>query len=171
MRSGCPVAQPRRLESKRYTRQRGKAMQFKPRPAAILLPFALLFLTACSDHLPSAPSESVSFARRGPAAVADLRMSNCPTRTDHQVSASIGERGGKLEIDGHSLDIPAGAVGSPTTFTLHAPAGQYLRVELTAHGMKHYEFETPVAVTISYERCRRQHRKSRIPSAWYLDDD
>jgi hypothetical protein len=146
-------------------------MQSKLSPSAKLLPFAVLFFAACSNDLPLAPAEVPITARRSAATSADFQLARCPTRIDRQVSASIGPQGGKLEVEGHSLTIPAGAVQAATRFTLHAPAGPYLRLELTARDTKHFEFERPASVTISYERCRRQHRRSRTPTAWYLDDN
>jgi len=65
--------------------------------------------------------------------------------------------------------IPAGVVTSPTDFTLRAPAGRHLKVDIWAGENEHFEFSSPVAVTISYARCKRQNLLRSSAEAWYID--
>src|SRR5215210_6851760 len=122
-------------------------MQHKLTLSFRLVPAAALLLAACSGDLPTTPAEAPSLARHQSAAPADFIAAPCPTRIEYTASAVIGADGGKVEIAGHNLTIPAGAVGVPTTFTLRAPAGRYLQIELTAQGAEHYEFPAPASVT------------------------
>jgi hypothetical protein len=70
------------------------------------------------------------------------------------VTAVIDRRGGSLSIGGTTLDIPAGAVKSPTTFTINKPNGE-LVYEFTATKNRENDigsagFRVPLSLTISY---------------------
>ena len=82
----------------------------------------------------------------------------------------MGPDGGSISAGGHRLTIPAGVLARPTRFTLYAPASREVRLELTANGAEHYRFPAPVVVTISYDRCTRQHWPPTPATAWYLAD-
>jgi hypothetical protein len=116
---------------------------------ALALPAAVLGLSSCSDLVQ--PSAAVARAAHssGPALV------ECPTDATKTTSATIDLLGGTLELDGHKVVIPAQAVLTPTTFTLTVPAGKYVKIDVTANGAEHFQFEKPVSMTISYARCTR----------------
>jgi hypothetical protein len=97
------------------------------------------------------------------------RFAVCPTTESHRTEGILGPEGGSLRIAGHRLTIPAGALTEATQFTLRAPAGRQVQLELSAAGAEHYTFVAPVVVTISYDRCGRQHSATPA-SAWYTDD-
>ncbi|MDF1506155.1 hypothetical protein [Roseisolibacter sp. H3M3-2] len=61
---------------------------------------------------------------------------NAPLRENITVTATIGARGGRLEIPaaGFALDVPAGAVLVPTAFTVTALAGDLLAYEFGPDG-------------------------------------
>jgi hypothetical protein len=77
-------------------------------------------------------------------------------------SKVIGPDGGSVELIGHRIDVPAGAVGAPTRFTLTViPERAEVELEATADGMLgtvtnvgKRGFRVPVRVTMSYERTR-----------------
>ena len=140
------------------------------RKATTTLPFALLFLGACDTPSPTAPALSPTLARRAEQVDSPRQIAVCPTTESYRAEATIGPRGGSIAGGGHRLTIPAGTLARPTRFTLHAPAGDQVRLELTANGADHYRFSTPVVVTISYDRCTRQHWPPAQATAWYLAD-
>ena len=69
----------------------------------------------------------------------------------------IGEEGGTVEIGGHRLDIPPGAVvGDPVRFQMQIAGGvQDRRVRIRADGQPSYRFAVPVVLTLSTEGCER----------------
>jgi hypothetical protein len=127
---------------------------------------ALLF-SACGDPTgigrePDALSLRVEAA--GPLADALLY---CPVKHSRSRTDVIDARGGSLQLEGHSIDIPAGAVSAPTAFTISVPASLHLEVDVSAAGNVHYRFAKPVVMTISYKRCARQDPASL--TVWYID--
>jgi hypothetical protein len=94
----------------------------------------------------------------------------CPTSRSYRAEAVLGSAGGALEVAGHRLFVPAGVLTAPTRLVLEAPAGREVKLQLSAGGTEHYQFNAPVVVTISYRRCGRQHRPPSVASAWYVDD-
>ena len=125
-------------------------------------------LAACAEPGISAPGGSaplgVSVARvkNGPTLLA------CPGLNTEQASAMIGAAGGTLAVGGQLLAVPAGAVPTPTLFTMSVPPGPYLEIDVRAAGAVHYEFARPVSITIDYSRCRGQEVPLAI-DAWYID--
>lgn len=76
----------------------------------------------------------------------------------------IGLDGGLLNLGGHSLLVPAGAVTSPTTFSMELLPSEYVMVDLTATrgGVDVGEkgFDKPVTITLSYDKLNvRDPRK------------
>lgn len=136
-------------------------------PATIAI-FAPFLLAACSESGPTAPAP-VALLHRSPTSGAQLAL--CPTEWTSSATARIGPDGGSVTVAGHRIDIPAGAVTRPTRITLRVPAGDALRVEITAGAAPHYTFLAPARVTISYDRCPRQHGMLRTADAWYLDPE
>ena len=140
------------------------------RTARTILPFALLLLGACSTDSPTAPQLAPMLSRTGESVDRPTRIVVCPTNESYRAEGILGPAGGSLHVAGHRLTIPAGVLTEPTQFTLYAPAGSNVMLELSAGGAEHYTFRAPVVVTISYDRCGRQHLPSSPLSAWNIDD-
>jgi hypothetical protein len=135
--------------------------RYGARFAAAVLLFAL---AACADA-PIAEPDPIH-ARQ---AKLGAQLVECPVSVTRSTSGLIGPLGGSLTLDGHSITFPEGAVVVPTTFTLAAPAGNYMELDIRANGAEHFEFETPVTVTISYARCTRADIDKAPLSVWYID--
>ncbi len=142
----------------------------RTRTATAVLPLALLLLGACHDESPTSPEPSLHLSRSAESFDPAPRMAVCPTTQSYRTTGVVGPAGGSLQVAGHRLTIPAGLLTEPTRFRLYAPAGRHVRLELSAAGARHYEFSSAVAVTISYDRCPRQHPNRPLASAWYVDD-
>jgi hypothetical protein len=140
------------------------------RTAKTLFLFALSALGACSTDSLTAPQPAPLLSRRAESPENIAQLAVCPTARSHRAEGVVGPAGGSLHAGGHRLTIPAGVLTEPTRLTLHAPAGRHVALELTAAGAEHYTFPAPVVVTISYDRCRRQHRPTAPLSAWYIDE-
>lgn len=140
------------------------------RTATTILPFALLLLGACSTDSPTAPQLAPMLSRGGESVDRPTRVAICPTAESYRTEGILGPEGGSLHVTGHRLTIPAGVLTEATQFMLYAPAGRQVALELSAAGTEHYRFTAPVVVTISYDRCTRQHRPTSPASAWYIDD-
>jgi hypothetical protein len=128
-----------------------------------------LLLGACSDQPPTSPRLAPSLSV-GSESAHQAHIAVCPTTESHRTEGVLGPRGGSLHVAGHRLTVPPDVLTEATSFTLYAPAGQEVRLELSAQGAEHYQFAAPVVVTISYDRCRRQRPSASIASAWYIDD-
>lgn len=139
------------------------------RTSALLALLGPLFLQACDDGLPTMPSAPAVLRRSAPSEHRVPHLAICPSSTTESHTRSIGPQGGSLRIAGHHMVIPAGVVASPTEFTLRAPAGRYLTVAITAGANDHFHFSSPVAVTISYARCKRQNLLRSSAEAWHID--
>ena len=138
------------------------------RTAVRRLPFALFILGACDAPSTTAPELAPALSRRAPQF--EQQIAACPTTRSYRAERTLGPRGGSISAGHHRLTVPRGVLTEPTRFTLYAPAGQEVKIELSANGESHYEFAAPVAVTISYERCARQHLPPTPMTAWYVDD-
>ena len=125
--------------------------------------------TGCDANLPSAPASAVTLDRTSSHAVSRPRLAVCPTNSTETVSGEIGAAGGSLELAGHRLTIPNGALTAPARFTLQAPAGRVLLVTVSAQGNEPIRFSAPAAVTISYERCKRQNLTSGSTAVWSIE--
>jgi hypothetical protein len=70
------------------------------------------------------------------------------------VTAVIDQRGGSLSIGGTTLDVPAGAVDGPTTFTVNKPNGELLydfsATKVRINDVGSAGFRVPLKLTISY---------------------
>lgn len=95
----------------------------------------------------------------------------CPAEVTRSVSATVGAAGGVLELDGHRLSIPLGAVLAPTKFTLTAPASNYVELDVQAGSSGHYQFRKPVQLAISYARCTRDNINRDDLHIYYVDGE
>ena len=120
---------------------------------AILSPMML----GCDASQPLSPAATVVLDRASTNAVSKPQVAVCPSHFTESTSSDIGPAGGTLRLSGHSLTIPAGAFSRPRQLTLTAPAGPHLQLLVTVQGSEPMRFRAPAAVTISYERCKRQN--------------
>ena len=139
------------------------------RTTSTVLPVVLLLLGACNSDAPTEPQLSPALSRSSAVEDRIVHVAVCPTTQSHRADGVIGPRGGSLRVAGHRLMVPAGVLTEPTRFTISAPAGRQVKLELMANGAEHFQFAAPVAVTISYDRCRRQHPDAAA-SVWFVDD-
>lgn len=121
-------------------------------------------LGACAEagEGPMAPEEE-STASTGPVLV------ECPVSETRSTSATIDLLGGTVSLDGHSITLPEGAVLLPTQITLTAPASNYMEIDIRANDLESFEFEQPVSVAVSYQRCTRSNLDKATLSAWHID--
>lgn len=114
---------------------------------------AAFILAACAEPGPTQIEEKVelSSASSGPVLV------ECPTDVTRSVTRSIGSLGGSIELDGHRLNVPLGALLLPVEFTMTAPASRFVEVHITANGEHGFEFLETAGITISYARCTRNN--------------
>src|SRR5919199_5191632 len=78
-------------------------------------------LTYCADSTPitgvsSAPSAPTLRVAQAPSASTDgsLSLIACPNKKAKTMTRTVGPMGGRLHVEGSSLDIPAGAVPEAT---------------------------------------------------------
>lgn len=95
----------------------------------------------------------------------------CPVSETRSVTKELGLLGGTIELDGHSMTLPLGAVLAPTTFTFTVPASKFVEIEIHADGAEGFEFEEPVSIGISYQRCTRSNIDNSTLTAWYIDSE
>jgi hypothetical protein len=69
------------------------------------------------------------------------------------------------------MTVPAGAVPTPTRFTMAVPPGRYMELDITAEGHEHYTFARPVTIAVNYGRCRGRDIPASSLDAWYIDSD
>ena len=124
----------------------------------------LAFTTACGDagDTPLAPADA-DLAFTGSTLV------ECPVAVTESTSATVGALGGTVSLNGHSITLPAGAVLLPTEITLTVPASNYMEIEIHANDLESFDFEAPVSITLSYDRCTRSNLDNRQLTAWQID--
>ncbi|HEU5173876.1 MAG TPA: hypothetical protein VFT96_03905 [Gemmatimonadaceae bacterium] len=130
--------------------------------------FAALLVSACSDPTVGR-HEAVPAAPAGGEA-ADKQLVVCPTDREHAAEGVIGVLGGALTAGGTTINIPAGAVLSATTFKLVVPASKYMEVTINGGLLSHFDFEQPVSVTIDYSRCPDAALGTDPLTVFYVDD-
>ena len=103
---------------------------------------SVIFLAACSDKSPVAPTPPAPEAFRSlilpQAQQVNVVRRNTPLEASIKRSASIGILGGVISIPeaGLLVIVPPGAVLSHTTFTVTAPAGYAVAYEFGPHGAR-----------------------------------
>ena len=130
-------------------------------------PVLALALASCADAVqptaPRAPETALRSTSLGPTLI------ECPTSVTKSKSAVIGPVGGVIELDGHRMAVPLGAVKGLKQFTLTVPASNYMEVDLKAGGQEHFQFDRPVSITIDYSRCTRSNIDGRELRIFYVD--
>jgi hypothetical protein len=95
------------------------------------------------------------------------------------VAAMIGSDGGSIELAGHTLTVPAGAVAHPTRFSLKLVENGFVEVDLRAAqasaagqevNVGKRGFATPVTLQLSYELAERVDDPAALFIAWVKPD-
>lgn len=136
------------------------------RRITIAATFLLVAAAGCADH-PAAPRPTEESA----ALLSDTEIEflHCPSATDRSVTGTVGTLGGSLAVDGHRFTLPPLAIAEPTTFTMTAPASEYVELEIHAHGYDSFQFLLPAEIEISYDRCEHEDIEHGALSVWYID--
>lgn len=69
------------------------------------------------------------------------------------MTRTIDGAGGTIEVGGHALVVPAGAVDGPVEFTMSSLPARMLKVRIQAQGQHSFTFRSPATLTLSYGRC------------------
>jgi hypothetical protein len=131
---------------------------------------AVFTLGACAD----APTAATPASTPEPTAPAPLFWFNgptlvqCPVYTSQSTTGIIGPLGGLLSLGENVVSFPAGAVTTPTLFQVTVPASRYMKVDVTAVGLDHFVFDTPISVTVDYSRCPADRTTGKALEVWYV---
>lgn len=136
------------------------------RRLASVLVAGMLTLVSCQ--------EPTSLVRHTPRPSLDLssapELLECPLPIASVGMATIGTAGGTVTAGSSSIHIPPDALLAPTAITIEESASAFVEVRITAGHAEHFEFESPVTVTIGYSRCAPSATASADLGAWYIDD-
>lgn len=108
-------------------------------------------VAACTDiSTPTGlrPGEQPSFS-----SLDNVTLLDCPATADSTATATIGTTGGALQLNGHRMDVPKGALKGQKDFRAHVQSSRYLEVDFSADGHASYKFDKPVQLTLDYSRC------------------
>jgi hypothetical protein len=135
------------------------------RPAGAALLGAALFVIACQEPTSlDRRAAHANFTRTSPA-----ELLECPLPVAHVGMASVGPSGGTVTAGGSSISIPSGALLAPTMIRLAVSQTEVVQVDITAGDAEHFEFESPVSITIDYSRCPESSTAGEVLGAWYVD--
>ncbi len=81
-----------------------------------------------------------------------LRLLSCTPQTYAKVVQTVGSAGGTLSVNGHSLQIPKGAVASRVTITMETPSDAIRSVRFSPEGLQFNPKARPT-LRLSYARC------------------
>lgn len=132
---------------------------------AVLITFAVV--AGCAEGRSELPLEPATLDL----ASASSTLLECPVNETRSATDTVGILGGTVALDGHAITLPSGAVALPTVLTLTAPAGQYVELEIQANDQDSFQFQEPVTIQISYDRCTRNNIPSDPLTAWHIDED
>jgi hypothetical protein len=100
----------------------------------------------------------------------EINLIECPGSQSTTASGIVTPLlGGVVSVGGVVVTVPAGAVLAPTTIEVTVPASKYLEVDVSVPGFEHFQFEAPIAISMSYARCNRADILRAPLSAWYID--
>jgi hypothetical protein len=80
--------------------------------------------------------------------VTDLLV--CSSEKYQVKSATIGPKGGTINVGNHTLEIPKGALGRDVKITAEQMSGKTNSLRFSPEGLR---FEKPAQLTMSYENC------------------
>ena len=127
----------------------------------------VLVFANCSADAPTTAAASPTFSLSRVGARHDL-LACAGGDDDVSVRATIGRKGGRIQLGGFVMVVPKGALRDTTTFTMKVPESKVLKVKIRARGEQHFTFEKPVSITLDYSRCLNVPAD---PTGWYVDED
>lgn len=77
--------------------------------------------------------------------------------------------GGMVAVGANRVVVPLTAILGVTDITIEVPETDWVMVDLTANGAEHYQFRTPVSVTIDYSRCSDEALAGGPLTVWNID--
>lgn len=138
-----------------------------PGTRSALLLTVLLGITACD-----APEFGGEPAEPQLSSVSAATLLECTVATPGAAQAVIlAGAGGTIELGGNSVVVPAEALLDPTEIAIAVPESPHVRVDLTADGQEHWQFQAPVTITIDYSRCDQSTYAGKTLSVWLLDSE
>lgn len=135
--------------------------------ATAVMTTIVALIAGCAEsggELPLEP-EPVEFASTS------STLLECPVNETRSVTDTLDILGGSIELDGHAITLPYGAVLTPTVLTLTEPAGSYVELDIHANDEESFSFEEPVSIRISYDRCTRSNVENDVLTAWHIDEE
>ena len=117
----------------------------------VLLVCALGLSSACSDRTPTAPQPAAPSSDLIGSLLGATGLLRCSNLPYDSTTKTVGIAGGSLSVGPHTLFIPPGALGMPTTITMTLPTG--LGVNAVKFKPAGLQFRTPAALTMSYANC------------------
>lgn len=136
-----------------------------PRPALALL---LLAVLSCSD-VPG-PLAPVALPVGEPSLeMGGGKLLACPASETATATGTIGMGGGRIELGGHALVIPKGALASPQRFRIDVQSSPHLVISFHAEEQDHFEFLQPATITLNYSRCEEEAESSSDLHVYYVD--
>lgn len=144
-----------------------RGMGHRTMAAAAALTTVLALVSGCAEGGGELPLEPTAIDL----ATASSTLVECPTNETRSATKILGIFGGTVELDGHSVTLPFGAVALPTVLSVTAPAGKYVELDIQANDVETFTFRQPVSIRISYERCSRANLDDDALTAWYIDGD
>lgn len=134
-----------------------------------------LMLVACSEPVATDPMETVPeseiVAPQLNVAAMSVAPMYCPTTWPEVGYGLVTSRGGTIQLGESRIDVPAGAVKSPTSITMILHASPYMLIEMRANGRDHFQFEKPIEVVIDYSHCEAPTTGDGADrTAWYVDE-
>ena len=134
------------------------------RTRSFAFPALLALLAACGETGPlavgDAPSRSISGS---PTPLV------CAAAPAAATTESVGVLGGSVELNGHALSLPAGAVEALTPFSINVPASDRVEVQVRAGLAEHFSFLLPVTLTLDYSRCTEEELAGKTLRIYYWD--
>ena len=118
------------------------------RAGRALLLLGVATVTACDvpegTYVPSEPQLSTA---------ATPSLLSCPSSVSQAGGGRVLPLGGIVALGGNVVSVPLGAILGLTEIEIEVPASEHMLVELKANGQEHWQFLSPVTVTIDYGRC------------------
>lgn len=138
-----------------------------PRAGSAVLLTCLLGLTACdAPEFVDVPAEPRLASLEAPT------LLECPVPPGRATQALILPLvGGSVTLEGNGVTVPGEALVDTTAIGIEVPASPHVRVELSADGQEHWQFQAPVSVTIDYSRCSPSAYGGKTLSVWLIDPE
>ena len=130
-----------------------------------------LGVAACADLVsgPTTPRRQITAHREQ---LSSPQLLVCPNTQSQRVTGVVGLLGGVLSLGPTQIQIPAGAVLTPTLFEIVVPPSPYMEVEIHAVGLASFLFHAPTTVTIDFSRCGDAAPAGAVPlQAVYIDGE